>query len=158
MPARATANIEKRHYRVMHRTPAAYTQPADAAAFTTFLATLSELGYCRDKTIKLTMEPSEQEVLDTGKKLHMGWNGHLEGVLLQTLEADYDAYEAIENIEQDIFLYSEVTGQCIFLPEAILVFKEAVSSGDVESIPFEYDAEDLATKATFRDRFEEPTS
>jgi len=156
--ARTLANIEKRHYRVMHRTPAAYTQPADAAAFATFLATLTELGYCRDKTIKLTLEPSEQEVLDDGKKKHMGWNGHIEGVLLQSKTADYTAYEAIENIEQDIFLYSEVTGACIFLPEAILVFKEAVSSGDVETVPFEYDAEDLATKAAFRDRFDEPTS
>jgi len=156
--ARTLANVLKRHYRVLHRTPAAYTQPADAAAFTTFLATLTEIGYCQDKTIKLTMEPSEQAELDDGKKKHMGWNGHLEGVLLQSAEADYDAYEAIENIEQDIFLYSEVSGQCIFLPEAILVFKEAVSSGDIETIPFEYDATDLATKDAFRDRFEEPTS
>ena len=155
--ARTLANIEKRHYRVLHRTPAAYTQPASAAAFTTFLATFTEIGYCRDKTIKLTLESAEQEVLDDGKKKHMGWNGHIEGVLLQTLEADYDAYEAIENIEQDIFIYSEVTGQCIFLPEAILVFNEAVTSGEVETVPFSYDAEDLATKAAFRDRFEEPT-
>ena len=154
--ARTLANIQKRHYRVLHRAAAAYTEPADAAAFATFLATFTELGYCRDKTIKSTIESSEQEVLDTGKKKHMGWNGHLEGVLLQSEDGDYTAYETIENVEQDIFLYSEVTGMCIFYPEAILVFKEAISSGDVETIPFEYDAEDLATKATFRSRFEEP--
>jgi hypothetical protein len=142
----------------MHRTPTAYTQPTTAAEFTTFLATFTELGYCRDKTLKMPIEPAEQEVLDDGKKKHMGFNGHLEGVLLQSAVADYTAYEAIENIEQDIFIYSEVSEMCIFLPNAILVFKEAVSSGDTETIPFEYDAENLATKAAFRDRFAEPTS
>lgn len=156
--ARTLANVLKRHYRVLHRAAAAYTQPADAAAFTTFLATFTELGYCRDKTIKLTIEPAEQEVLDDGKKKHMGFNGHIEGVLLQSAEGDYTAYEAIENVEQDILIYSEVSEMCIFLPEALLVFKEAVSSGDTETVPFEYDAENLATKAAFRDRFAEPTS
>lgn len=156
--ARTLTSIKKRHYRILHRTPEAYTQPADAAAFATFFGTFTELGYARDKTIKLTLEPSEQEALDTGKKKHMGWNGHFEGTLLQSEIADYTAVEAIENIEQDIFVYSEVTGMCIFLPNAILVFNEAVSSGDTEVIPFVYDAEDLATKAAFRDRFQEPTS
>src|SRR3972149_7181934 len=155
--ARTLANILKRHYRVLHRAPAAYTRPSSAALFTTFLATLTELGYCRDKTIKLTIESTEQEVLDDGKKKHMGFNGHLEGILLQSEAADYTAFEAIENIAQDIFIYSEVTGMCIFLPEAILAFSEAVSSGEVETVPFVYDAENLATKAAFRDRFEEPT-
>lgn len=156
--ARTLSNIEKRHYRVMHRTPAAYTRPTDAAGFATFLATFTELGYCRDKTIKLTLEPSEQETLDTGKKKHMGWNGHLEGILLQSAAADYTAYETIENTEQDVLIYSEVSQMVIFVPNAILIFKEAVSSGDVETVPFEYDAEDLATKDAFRDRFAEPTT
>jgi len=154
--ARTLANIQKRHYRVLHRTPEAYSEPADAAAFATFLATFTELGYCRDKTIKATLESSEQEPLDDGKKKHMGWNGHLEGILIQSEVGDYTAYETIENIEQDILFYSEVTGMCIFFPEAILVFNESISSGDVETIPFAYDAEDLATKAAFRSRFEEP--
>jgi hypothetical protein len=153
---RTSANVLKRHYRVMHRTPAAYVEPADAAAFATFLATFTELGYCRDKTIKLTLEPSEVETFDDGTNKQMGWNGHLEGTLLQSEDADYTAYEAIENIDQDIFLYSEVTGMCIFLGNALLVFLEAISSGDVESVPFTYDKTDMATKATFRSRFEEP--
>ena len=156
--ARTLANILKRHYRVMHRAPASYTRPSDAATFATFLGTLTELGYCRDKTIKLTMEPTEQEPLDDGKKKHMGWNGHIEGILLQSAAEDFTAYEAIENIEQDIFIYSEVSEMCIFLPNAILIFKESVSSGDTETVPFEYDAENLATKAAFRDRFAEPTT
>jgi len=153
---RDLTKILKRHYRVLHRTPEAYTQPPDAATFATFLATFTELGYCRDKTIKLTMVSTEEEPLDDGKKKHMGWNGHIEGILLQSAAEDFTAYEAIENIEQDLFFYSEVSGMCIFLPNAILIFNESVSSGDTETVPFEYDAENLATKAAFRDRFEEP--
>ena len=137
--ARTLANILKRHYRVLFRTPATFSQPADAATFS-------------------TIEPSEQEALDTGKKKFMGWNGHLEGILLQSEVADYTAVEAIENTEQDILFYSEVTGMCIFFPNAILVFKEAISSGETETIPFEYDAEDLSTKSAFRTRFAEPTT
>lgn len=155
--SRNSANVLKRHYRVMHRSPAAFSVPADAAAFATFLATFTELGYARDKTIKLTIEPSEVETLDDGTNKQMGWNGHLEGTLLQSTAADYTAYEAIENVDQDILLYSEVTLMCIFLPNALLVFLESISSGDVEAVPFTYDKTDMATKATFRTRFAEPT-
>ena len=156
MAQRDLASIKKRHYRLMHRTPEAYTQPTDAATFATFLATMSELGYCRDKTLKLTFEPSEEEVLDTGKKKFMGWNGRLEGTLIETEAANYTYYEAIENAEEDLFLYSEVSEMCIFFANGILVFGENLVSGETENIPFYYEASDLATKAAFRDRFAEP--
>lgn len=158
MAQRDLANIDKRHYKLMHRVPAAYTQPTDAAGFATFLATFSELGYCRDKTLKLTFEPSEEEVIDTGKKKFMGWNARLEGVLLDTEPANYTYIEAIENVEQDLFLYSEISEVCIFFANGILVFAENLTSGEVENIPFYYEAQDLATKAAFRDRFAEPTT
>lgn len=158
--SRTLANIQKRHYRILHRTPAAFDSPVDptgtAANFATWLASFTELGYCRDKTLKMTIEPSEPEVLDTGKELQMGFNGHLEGILLQSEEADYTAVEAIENVEQDILLYSEVTGMCNWLGDALLIFKESLSSGDTEVVPFEYNANDLSTKAAFRTKFEEP--
>lgn len=154
--ARTLDNIKKRHYRMLHRTPDTFSIPADAAAFATFLATFTELGYCRDKTLKSTIEPGEKEALDTGKKLTQGLNGKLEGILLQSEVADYTAVEVIEDIEQDTLFYSEISRMCIFFPNAILTFKEAVSSGETENIPFEYEAEDLANKATFRTRFDEP--
>lgn len=154
--ARTTTNVQRSHYRLMHRTPESYTEPSDAATFATFLGTFTELGYCRDKTLQLGIETAEAEELDDGKELQLGVNGHLEGVLLQTEVADYTAYEAIENIAQDILLYAEVTGKCIFLPNALVFFKESVVSGEVEAVPFEYNAKNLATKAAFRSRFEEP--
>ena len=153
--SRTLANIKKHHYRVLHRTPAALTIPSSASAFTTFLSTFTELGYCRDKTTQSNVEHAEAEVLDDGKEKKMGFNGHLEGILLQAEVADYTAYEAIEGVAQDVLLYSETTLKCIFYPSALLYFSEAVTSGETESVPFVYDAQNQATKAAFRTRFDE---
>jgi hypothetical protein len=154
--ARTLASIKRRHYRVLHRAPAAYTRPTTSGNFTTFLATFTELGYCRDKTIKVELTPAEKENLDTGAELNMGFNGHLEFILLQSTPTDFTAYEAIEGVSQDLFFYSEVSEMCIFVPTAILSFKESMVSGEIESIPAEWNATNLATKAAFRDRFAEP--
>jgi len=154
--ARTTANIKRRHYRVLHRTPEAFSQPADAAAFTTFLATFTELGYADGASIESSIETAEKIDLDDGSKLPVGIKGNLKGTLLQSEVDDYTAVEAIENIKQDVLLYSEATGMCIFYPNAILEFQEAVKSGDVEKIPFVYEAENLSAKSDFRTRFAEP--
>lgn len=153
--ARTLANIGKRHYRVLHRAPATFDQPADLSEWTTFLATFTELGYCRDKTIKQTIEPEEKEALDDGTKLLLSYKGTLEGLLLQSKPADYTAYEAIENTEQDVILVS--SDVCIFLGEAVLDFGEAVVSGEVETVPFKFEKEGMANKSSFRTRFLIPT-
>ena len=158
--ARTAANIKKSHYRVMHRAPAAFTSPADpetdASTFATWLASWTELGICRDKTTKLEFTEGDEEILDDGTKLKLGYNALLEFILLQSLEADYTAYEAIENIAQDIFLYDEVGQKCLFIPNTLLFFAESVVSGDVEAIPAKYEADNKSTKASFRTRFTEP--
>lgn len=160
--ARTLANIEKRHYRVMHRTAAAFTSPADpessAANFATWLAAFTEIGYCRDKTIKTTIEAADKEPLDDGNEKHMGFNGHLEFLLNQSEPADYTAYEAIENVSQDVLFYSEVTGVCIWFGAVLLGFNEDITSGEVETVLGVADKKDAATKAAFRTRFAEPTT
>jgi len=153
--SREVGNIKKHHYRVMHRVPASFTVPPSAAEFTTFLATFTELGYCRDKTIQSNVDDAEAEVLDDGKEKKMGFNGHLEGLLLQAEIADYTAYETIEGVKQDVLYYSETTLKCIFYPEALLYFSEAVTSGETETVPYVYNALNLPTKAAFRTRFDE---
>ena len=155
--ARTTVNIKKRHYRVLNRTPASFTQPTTAAEFSTFLATFSELGYARDKTIELAITKGDQEVLDDAKKLLQGFNCKLAGVLLQSEPGDYTAYESIENIKQDILLYAQNEKMCIFVPNALLLFEEAVKSGETETVPFVYEADNVAAKSDFRTRFAEPT-
>ena len=155
--ARNTANIEKRRYRILHRTPAAYTQPADAAAFTTFLGTFTELGYCKDKTINLTFEKGEEAELDDGTKKLTEYNGKLEFTLLQSEVADYTNYETIENVEQDLLVYDSITKIVIFLPNALLAFLENVSSGNIEEIPASCEKV-VTSKSDFRKRFAEPTS
>jgi len=155
---RTLANIKRRHFKMMHRTPAAYTRPASAALFATFLATFTEMGYCRDKTLKVILTPAEKEFLDNGAQLNLGFNGRIEGVLLQTQAADFTDYETLENLSQDYLFYSEVSDITIFVPTALLSFKEEMVSGEVEGIAFEWEAQNLATKSAFRDRFAEPQS
>jgi hypothetical protein len=157
--ARTAANIKKTHYRVMHRAPATGdVPPADLAAWTALKATFTELGFCRDKTIKVEFSEGDEEVLDDGSKLKLGFNGLLEFILLQSEKADYDAYEAIENIAQDILIVDEVTNRAIYIPNALLFFGESVVSGDVEAVPAKYEAENLSSKSSFRVRFAIPTS
>ncbi len=156
--ARTQANIKKRHYRVLHRSPASFSVPASAAEFATFLGTFTELGYCRDKTIKVTINKGDQETLDDGTKLLQGYNCKTEGILLQSEPGDYTAYETIENVKQDILLYAQSTKQCIFFPNALLAFEEAVTSGETESVPFSFEAENVGSKSDFRTRFAESTA
>lgn len=156
--ARDVANVLKRQYKVMHRTPEAFSVPADLTSYNTFLATFTDLGYCRDKTIKLGFVKAEEEPLDTGKKKTLSYNGTLEGLLNQATVADYTAYEAIEGIEQDLLLVSHQGDVAIFLPNAILTFEEAVEGGGVETVPFKYELEGAAQKSDFRTRFAIPTS
>ena len=156
--ARTLANIKRRHYRMLHRAPAAYTRPTSAALFTTFLATFTEMGFCRDKTLKVGVVPAEKVELDDGGELNLGFNGHLEGSLLQTQATDFTDYEGLEGVSQDYLFYSEVSEMVIFVPTAKLTFKENMTSGEVETLDFEWNATNLATKAAFRDRFAEPTT
>jgi len=157
--ARTAANIKKPHYRVMHRTPdTGDVPPADNAAWITLLATFTEIGYCRDKTIKLEFTEGDEEILDDGTKLKLGYNAVLEFTLLQSMEADYTAYEAIENIAQDILIVDETLSRAIYLPNALLFFGESVLSGDIEAVPAKYEAENLSAKSDFRTRFAIPAA
>jgi len=155
--ARTSANVKKAYYRVLHRAPAAFSQPADAAAFATFLGTFTELGFCEGKTVKITFEEGEKFELDDGTQKRIDYLGKVEFTLAQSEVADYTAAEAIENVDQDIFLYSEGTGRCIFIPNALLFFGEAVTGGEVEKMPAIYE-KTVSNKADFRTRFSEPTS
>ncbi len=154
--ARTLGNIKKHHYRILHRTPASFAIPETEGQFTTFMNTFTELGYCRDKTLQSTLDPSDVEVLDDGTDLIMDYKGHLEGILLQAEIVDYTAYEAIDGVPQDILLYSETTEKCIIYLIAKLYFQEAVISGETETVPFTYDKKNIVVKTAFRIRFDEP--
>ena len=157
MGARALGSIKRRHYRVMYRTAAAYTQPASAGDMTTFLATLTEMGYARGGSIKYTEEPADVENLDTGQEKNMGFNGHVEAEIIQTQPADYTELEGIEGTELDIFLYSEASLQCIFLPEWIPYFKTQVEGGTTEVIIMTANKTNQSAKSKLKDLFTEPT-
>ena len=158
--ARTSANIKKRHYRVLHRNPAAFGSGNydTLANWTTFLATFTELGFCRDKTINPRFEEADREVLDEGTIKRMDYNGIVEFVLLQTQVADYTAYEAIENVAQDILLVDETNLVFIFFPNALCWFGENVVSGETESVPAKFEKEGITSKSDFRTRGAIPTT
>lgn len=158
MATRTTAEIKKPHYRVLFRTPAAFSAPGDAAAFATFLATFTEAGYAEDKTIKMNITKGDEIVLDNGNKLLQGYNGTVEALLLQTEATNYAELEAIENIEQDWLLYAEDAGRVIFFGNAIAAIEEDLTSGETEKMPLKIEKENFANKAAFRTRFAEPTT
>jgi hypothetical protein len=156
--ARTLANIKKARYKVMTRAAAAFTTPADAAAFSTLLGTFTDLGYCEDKEVKLAINKGEEITVDDGSKKLLAYSAVLEGKLLQTESADFTAVAAIEGTSQDVLLYDSVTMRCIFVPTIILYFEESFVTGEVQNIPFKGEREDVSTKAELRTIFDEPES
>lgn len=156
--ARSLANIKKPHYRVLYRDPAAFTIPGDLAAWSTFLGTFTELGYCEDKSIILKGDKGDQITVDDGNELIQGFNFTLDAKLLQTEAADFTAIETIHGTSQDILLFAEDVNRAIFIPTAIPYFLEDATSGETESVPMSVERKNLSSQANFRTRFAVPTS
>jgi hypothetical protein len=155
--ARNKASIGKNYYRVLHRDPAAFTTPASAADFTTFIGTLTELGICEDKSIKLNTDENESINIDTGEKCYIDELGTFEFMLTQSAVADHTRYTAVHKVAQDYFLYAEDQGRCIFIPNISMFYKEQLSGGEVEKVQAVYERM-ITDKADFFTRFDEPTS
>ena len=151
--------VKKRRYKIMQRThTTGFTVPADAAAYTTLEGTFTELGYARDRSIKLNFTKGDQETLDDASILTLGFNVSMTAELLQTDPEDYAAYETIEGTEQDFLLVDTVNQNAIFIEQQTPYFEEAVSGGDTEFIPMLIEAENVADKSDFRTRFAIPQS
>lgn len=158
--ARTTANVKKRHYRILHRSPAAFgpSNYDTLANWNTFLATFTELGFCEDKTINPRFEEGESIVLDDGTLKRIDYNGICEFTLVQTEVADYTVYETIENVDQDFLIVSETGGVFLFFPSMPAWFGENVISGDVEKVPAKFEKQGITDKTEFRTRGAIPTS
>lgn len=157
MPTRTVANIKRTFYQVMHRAPATFTVPGTGTDWTTLLGTMTDLGIARDRTIKIEITKGDTEPLDTGKEKIIGYSGLFECVLLQSEPADYTSYETIENVEQDLLIYSTANSKAIFVPNAILSFDESVISGETEAVTARYESANVLSKAAFRTRFAIPS-
>ncbi len=153
--ARTTDNIKKHHPRVLCRATAAFTEPASASAFTTFLATFAELGYSRNNSIKHEITPAEPEPLDDGNDHYSAFDLHLEFLLLQSEIADHTIYEAHEGIASDILFYDEVTDRCVIFFNVKPFFKVQGEGGATETVLGTADKKNVATKAAILDRFQE---
>lgn len=158
MPTRVKTSIKKRRYRLLFRTAATFTQPTTAAEWTTFLATFTELGYARDKSIKFECKRADSEVVDEGDKVYLDYNGKVEAIGLQSAITDYTALEAIEGVDQDLLFVDDVTNRAIFVGEIAPYFDEEATGGETETINLLAEKEGLASKSAFRTRFDIPTS
>jgi hypothetical protein len=154
---RATTNIKIPHYRLLYRTAAAFSEPAGASSFAVFLATFTEIGYAK-KGMTLELVKGDVEELDDGTEHVIGYNGKLEGELLQTLDTDYDEIEGLEGVSTDYLLYDEDLERCVFLPTALMYVEESVVSGEIEVIPITFTKKNVAARTSFRTRFAEPTT
>jgi hypothetical protein len=142
----------------MFRAAAAFTTPTTLAEHDTLVGTMTEFGYCRDKSIKYECKRADAETLDDGIKHYLDYNGKLEGVGLQSAITDYSAYEAIEGVDQDFLFIDTVTSRCVFFPSLKPYFDEESEGGSVETISFLAEKEGLANKAAFRTRYDIPAS
>jgi len=156
--SRDMTRIKATIYKILYRPPAAFISPATAEAWTAFINSFSDLGYCRAKSLKSEITPGEKETIENGKKIALSCDGKMEGILLQTAAEDYEAIETIKNKETDILLLSHAGDSVIFYPAAILAFGESVVSGETEAIPFSYEAEGLESEEQFRRRLALPVS
>ena len=156
MATRATTNIKIPHYRLLYRTAGAFAEPATASAFAVFLATFTEIGYAK-KGMTLELVKGDIEELDDGTEHVIGYNGKLEGELLQTLDTDYDEFEALEGVSTDYLLYDEDLERVVFLPTALMYVEENIVSGEIESVPITFTKKNVSSRTAFRTRFAEPT-
>lgn len=156
--ARATANIKRRHWKLMFRSPASFTTPADLTAYNTLLGTMTEFGICESKTIKLEFTDGDTIEMDTGKDKLLSSNGLLEARGIQSAIADYTALLAIDNVAQDYLLVDHAGEQAIFVGAADARINESVVGGEIEGLTLRYEAKNVVDKDDFRTRFAIPTS
>lgn len=157
MATRANTNIKKRRYRVLYRVTAAYTEPVDAAAFTTFLATFTELGYCEDKSIKFGFQKGDAVVKDDGKKLQLDYNFHFECKAIQSSDTELNEYHGLNGDAVDLLLYAEnQDGRCHVFKNVDLSIEGENVSGELDTLMVSADVEGVITKTDVHEFFDEP--
>lgn len=150
---RNLSGIKRRIYRVLNRDPQSFSIPQNDNDWNEFINSFSELGYCDGKSIVSEIKKKGDVTLDNGKVKTTSYEGVLKFSLLQTSDTDLERYNDIEMKEQDLLLFSENFGTCIFYPKALLNFDEKIQNGQVEKIEASYAADELSSKDEFRIRF-----
>ena len=156
--ARTEANIKRRHYKVMFRTAASFTSPADLSAYTTLVGTFTEAGICESKTIKLEFTDGDAVEMDTGVDKKLSSNGLFEAKVIQSAVADYTALLALDNVSTDYLLVDHAGAVAIFVGAATASVNESVVGGEIEGITIRHEAKNVVDKDDFRTRFAIPTS
>jgi hypothetical protein len=104
-----------------------------AAHWATFLALFSHIGYCEDKQIKLTCEPTDEVPLNTGEKHFLAFLGKVEIKYLQSTPADDTDIEDMSDEDCDLLLVSTATSKWVYVHSKRFKAAKEIISGDVES-------------------------
>jgi len=158
MATRATTNIKKANWQAAYRSAAAFTEPNALADWTTFLATFTQFGYCEKGTLKTNITKSDEVDLDDNTVHVIGFDGTIEGKLLQMGETDMDAALALEGTSIDILFYDTTALRAVFVPTIRIYFDEENTGGEVQALIFKGERKGLGSRSAFRTHFDIPTS
>lgn len=103
------------------------------AHWTTFLALFSHIGYCEDKQVKLTCEPTDEVALNNGEKYYLAYNGKVEIKYLQSTPADDTDVEDMADEDCDLLFVSTSTNKWVYVHNKRFIASKEIISGDVES-------------------------
>lgn len=156
MATRATTNIKKRLYQIAYRDTEAYAEPADAAAWTTFLGTFTQVGYVRRSDIEGSPEKGDLEELDDGSELVQGWNLNLKFTALQTGAAEITEFDALQGSALDVMFYNIDAQRAVVFKNAICNVYPTFKGGETDSYIFEFTKKNAASVADILAQFDIP--
>jgi len=107
-------------YKTYIRLASAYSRPATAGAWETFLATFTQIGPMELRGVKALIEPDTLETLETGSSLALLWAAKFSGIDLNCTPGNTEAYRVWDNEYCDILIVKEDSGMAIVILDTIL--------------------------------------
>lgn len=133
----ATKNSIQRHrYLVYMRSTGTAIAAGDydtLAHWTSFLALFNHIGYCEDKQVKLTCEPTDEINLNNGEKHYLAYLGKVEIKYLQSTAADDADVEDMSDEDCDLLFVSTSTNKWVYVHNKRFKASKEIISGEVES-------------------------
>lgn len=158
MATRATTNIVKRNYKAMYRDPDTVAAPADAAAWSTLLATFTDFGYFRKSSLEVAITKGDIEELDDGSELTLGYNLDLKFDVLQTGASEITELDGIDGEAQDVMLVDLTANRAVVYANVIVNIGETLGGTGADAFNVEITKKNASSKGAIRTMFDIPTS
>ena len=131
----AIANVKTNFYTVYIRNTSANIAATDydtLAHWNTFLALFTNIGQCENENVKLSGTPSNDIVVNSGKKVFTTKDWAFEAKYVQATPADVGKIETdLLGNKMDILLVDTVNAKFIYIYNQELYYTEEESSGNV---------------------------